>query len=102
MPEAARKDGTDTVATGHGCDATTVTDQGSSKVFVNGKGVVRAGDHNMSHTILVPGPSCVPHTVPLTSFSSKVFADGLGCGRKGDDYSGEVLTSGSATVFMGG
>ena len=35
MPAVARKSGTDSISTGHGCDATTVTDQGSSDVFVN-------------------------------------------------------------------
>ena len=44
MPAVSRKDGTDSVSTGHGCDSTTVTDQGSSDVFVNAIGAVRAGD----------------------------------------------------------
>ena len=44
MPAIARKDGTDTIATNHGCDSTTVTKDGSSNVFINGKGAVRAGD----------------------------------------------------------
>lgn len=102
MPEAARGNGQDSVSTNHGCAATTVSDQCSAKVFVNGIGVVRNGDLNASHTVLVPGPACVPHQVPLTSFSSKVFADGLNCGRKGDDYTGETITSGSPDVYFGG
>ena len=44
MPAVARKSGTDSISTGHGCDATTVTDQGSSDVFVNAIGAVRAGN----------------------------------------------------------
>ena len=98
MPAVARKDGVDTIATGHGCDATTVTDEGSSDVFVNGTGVVREGDLTAVHQILV-GIVCVPHTVPLTSFSSDVFVNGLRVGRLGDDYTGEVITSGSPNVF---
>jgi uncharacterized Zn-binding protein involved in type VI secretion len=101
MPAVARKSGTDTVSTGHGCDTTTVTDQGSSDVNVNSIGAVRAGDLCQVH--LIPaGSSCVPHTVPLTSFSSTVFVNGKGVGRQGDQYSGHTLTSGSGNVFAGG
>ena len=101
MPAVARKSGTDSISTGHGCDATTVTDQGSSDVNVNSIGAVRAGDLCQVH--LIPaGSSCVPHTVPLTSFSGSVFVNGKGVGRQGDQYSGHTLTSGSGNVFAGG
>ena len=101
MPAVARKSGTDSISTGHGCDATTVTDQGSSDVNVNSIGAVRAGDLCQVH--LIPaGSSCVPHTVPLTSFSSTVFVNGKGVGRQGDQYSGHTLISGSGNVFAGG
>ena len=101
MPAVARKSGTDSISTGHGCDATTVTDQGSSDVLVNSIGAVRAGDLCQTHLILV-GDSCVPHTVSLTSYSSTVFVNGKGIGRQGDQYSGHTLTSGSGNVFAGG
>lgn len=101
MPAVARKSGSDSVSTGHGCDATTVTDQGSSDVFVNKIGAVRSGDLCQVH--LIPqGDLCVPHTVPLTSYSSTVFVNGKGIGRKGDAYSGHTVTSGSGNVFAGG
>jgi uncharacterized Zn-binding protein involved in type VI secretion len=101
MPAVSRKSGTDSISTGHGCDATTVTDQGSSDVIVNSIGAVRAGDLCQVH--LIPaGSSCVPHTVPLTSFSGSVFVNGKGVGRQGDQYSGHTLTSGSGNVFAGG
>lgn len=100
MPAVARKDGADTISTGHPCDATTVTDQGSSNVFVNSKGVVRYGDLQQVHNILV-GSACVPHVLTLSSCSSTVFVNGLGAGRLGDDYGGEVLITGSETVFFG-
>ena len=101
MPAVSRKSGTDSISTGHGCDATTVTEQGSSDVNVNSIGAVRAGDLCQVH--LIPaGSSCVPHTVPLTSFSSTVFVNGKGVGRQGDQYSGHTLTSGSGNVFAGG
>jgi uncharacterized Zn-binding protein involved in type VI secretion len=101
MPAVSRKSGTDSISTGHGCDTTTVTDQGSSDVFVNSIGAVRAGDLCQVH--LIPsGDSCVPHTVSLTSYSSTVFVNGKGVGRVGDAYSGHTLTSGSGNVFAGG
>lgn len=101
MPSVTRKNGVDTVSTGHGCDTVTVTDQGSSDVFVNSIGAVRAGDLCQVH--LIPsGESCVPHTVPLTSYSSSVFVNGKGIGRVGDAYSGHTITSGSSNVFAGG
>ena len=101
MPAVSRKSGTDSISTGHGCDATTVTDQGSSDVRVNSIGAVRAGDLCQVHLILV-GDSCVPHTVPLTSYSGSVFVNSKGVGRQGDQYSGHTLTSGSGNVFAGG
>jgi uncharacterized Zn-binding protein involved in type VI secretion len=103
MPAVARKDGTDTIATNHGCDSTTVTDEGSSDVFINGIGAVREGDLCASHTIPVGSPPvCVPHTVPLSTFSSTVFVNGRGVGRLGDAYNGHILSSGSPDVFAGG
>jgi uncharacterized Zn-binding protein involved in type VI secretion len=101
MPEVARKNGTDTIATNHGCDGTTVTKDGSGDVFVNGIGAVRAGDLTEVHTVPA-GIACVPHQVPLTSFSSTVFVNGKGLGRLGDQYSGHTITSGSSNVFAGG
>jgi uncharacterized Zn-binding protein involved in type VI secretion len=101
MPEVARKNGSDSVATNHGCDGTTVTKDGSGDVFVNGIGAVRAGDLTEVHTVPA-GIACVPHQVPLTSFSSSVFVNGKGLGRLGDQYSGHTITSGSSNVFAGG
>lgn len=98
MPAVARKDGADSIATNHGCDAATVTDQGSSRVFINNIGVVRKGDLTAVHTI-PSGGSCVPHTVPLSTHSPNVFADNLQIGRQGDFYNGHELTSGSPNVF---
>ena len=66
MPEAARCCGVDTVSTGHGCDGTTTTEQGSDTVFVNGNGLVRSGDLNRSHTRPV-GPACVPHSAAIVT-----------------------------------
>jgi uncharacterized Zn-binding protein involved in type VI secretion len=101
MPAIARKNGADSVATNHGCDGSTVTKDGSSDVFINGIGIVRSGDLCEVHTI-PSGPACVPHQVPLTSFSSTVFVNGKGVGRLGDEYSGHTITSGSPNVFAGG
>ena len=100
MPGIARGSGVDSVDTGHGCDATTVTDECSGDVFVNGIGVVRQGDKTASHQ--VPGGlGCVSHTVPLTTFSSTVFVNGKNIGRLGDQYAGHTITSASGDVFAG-
>jgi uncharacterized Zn-binding protein involved in type VI secretion len=101
MPAVSRKDGTDSISTNHACDATTVTKDGSGDVFVNSIGAIRAGDLCEVHTFRV-GNSCVPHQVPLTSYSSTVFVNGKGVGRLGDQYSGHDVTSGSSDVFAGG
>lgn len=98
MPEVARGQQTDTVITGHGCDTTTSTDECSSKVFIGGIGVVRAGDKQTTHDHL-SGEVCVPHTLALSSYSSKVFVEGKGVGRKSDTYGTEVISSGSTKVF---
>ena len=100
MPGVARGNGVDSVDTGHGCDATTVTAGCSGDVFVNGIGAVREGDLTASH--LVPGGlDCVSHTVPLTTFSSSVYVNGKRVGRLGDAYSGHTITSASTDVFAG-
>lgn len=101
MSGIARKGGTDTIVTNHGCDAITSTKEGSENVFVNGKGAVRSGDLCEVHTILV-GNSCVPHQVPLTASSSSVFVNGKAVCRKNDGGSGHVITSASENVFAGG
>ena len=124
MPAVARKDSADTIATGHGCDATTTTLTGSGNVYVNSIGIVRRGDLSQVHTYEVivaievedppppePDPdyvpsthteyivTCEPHQVSLTSYSGNVFANDLNIGRLGDSYSGHTLSSGSPNVF---
>lgn len=114
MPEAARGDATETVDTVHpaigdldpddgiACDAEptiTSTDACSSKVFVEGIGVVRFGDAVTTH----PFPSCATHAPALNSGSSKVTIEGKKAGRKNDTYEcGAKITSGSGKVNIGG
>lgn len=98
MPLAARGDGTDSVKTGHGCDATTVTDKCSSKVFINGIGVVREGDAVKSHTYPV-GPSCVPHAPVMDgNMASNITVEGKKVAMVGSTYDGHAVSSGSPTV----
>lgn len=101
MPAIARGNNTDTVSTGHGCDSTTTTKGCSSTVTVNGKGVVRVGDLCEVHTFPV-GPSCVPHTLALsTNFSATVSVEGKKVAFVGSAYGGtHVITSGSPTVSV--
>jgi uncharacterized Zn-binding protein involved in type VI secretion len=99
----ARKDGVDTVYSPHGtgykCLSPTIqkTDKGSSDVFVNGTGVVGAGDAMITH----PAPGCTPHAPGLSTYSSSVFVNGKGVGRVGDTYGEHTITSGSSNVFGG-
>lgn len=101
MPEIARGSGTDTVNTGHGCDATTTTDACSGNVKANGKGIVRFGDAVKSHDY--PAPPCTPHAPTMdTLCSSTVFVNGKKAAYKGSKYGGDhVITSGSSTVSVG-
>jgi uncharacterized Zn-binding protein involved in type VI secretion len=113
MPEVARKSAVDLVASPDGnpgtpcdppkviCDvpSTQATAAGSSDVFIEGIGVVRENDAMISHPAPVCG--CAPHAPVLTSFSSRVYANGLRIGRIGDDYSAHVIITGAATVIDG-
>jgi uncharacterized Zn-binding protein involved in type VI secretion len=114
MPQAARGNAVETVDTVHkaigdliandgvACDkfpTTTSTNICSSKVFVEGDGVVRENDAVTAHTF----PGCLTHTPKLTSFSSKVTIEGKGAARNGDEYEcGATITSGSTKVSFGG
>jgi uncharacterized Zn-binding protein involved in type VI secretion len=103
MPGAARKSGTDTVAspdgTGFNCASPTTqaTAAGSDDVIVNGIGAVRQGDAMTTH----PAPGCGPHAPTLTTHSSTVIVNGKGIGRLGDAYNGHTITSASADVICG-
>lgn len=107
MPACSRKNGVDKISTSHPCTPITVTNEGSSNVFVNNIGSVRLGDKQRSHTF-GPNyhkgrPQCnVLHALSLTKASSTVFVNNKGMGRIGDKYGGETLISGSPNVFAGG
>ena len=80
---------------------------GGSDVFVEGKGVVRAGDAMASHPDgdpCVGGP--VNHAPTLSSYSSSVLINGKGVGRIGDKYDSDghfshTIISGSTSVTCG-
>jgi hypothetical protein len=100
MPAVARKDGTDSVNTNHGCDPKTVTEEGSGDVFVNNIGIVRQRDKNKEHAF--GGKKCRDrHKAELTVCSTTVFANNRGVGRIGDKYGIESIASGSPNVFAG-
>lgn len=115
MPLVARKDGVDTVNTVHvsvgdadpldgiACDASAQdigTLDGSPDVFVEGVGVVRAGDNEAAHTI----PGCSTHQTGLSTYSGNVYANNKQIGRKNDTYGcGATITSVSqGTVYANG
>ena len=107
MPAAARSQGVDAVlsltgagSTRRGCPAPleTATNQGSSDVLINGVGAVRIGDIVAPHR----ARGCGPDTSGLTTASSRVFANNLGVGVIGSQYTSDnTITSGSGNVFVG-
>lgn len=100
MPAVAR--GTDSVSTGHGCDAITTLETAntgsSSKVFINGIPVSCVGDKTIIHQV-PGGSSCVPHQEVIKSGSNKVFCGGKAIARIGDSCDNGVILSGSSNVF---
>jgi uncharacterized Zn-binding protein involved in type VI secretion len=79
--------------------------QGSGNVFCNGIPISRQGDINSVHLFPNPSPppDCLPHTAPITSGSSTVKVNGLGCGRVGDALTAcTSVAAGSGNVFAGG
>ena len=74
---------------------------GSSDVFANGIAVSRQSDINTVH--LKPPVVCVNHTAPITTCSTTVKVNGLGCGRIGDAITAcTSVAAGSSDVFAGG
>ena len=85
---------------GIACDAAPqniLTDEGSSRVFVEGHGVVREGDKVEAHTI----PGCSTHAPVLTAFSGDIYVEGKRVGREGDTYGcgAKIITVVQSTVF---
>ena len=74
---------------------------GSSNVFANGIAVSRQSDINTVH--LKPPVVCVNHTAPITTGSTTVKVNGLGCGRIGDAITAcTSVAEGCSDVFAGG
>ena len=76
---------------------TSVGQVNSNSVYANGILIVVQGNTVAPH----PKSGCIPDTSTLSSYSSKVFAGSLGIGRIGDQYSDNLITQGSPTVFAG-
>ena len=73
-----------------------MTNEGSPNVFVNGTPVVREDDTVAAHLRGDGGTD----TSVLTTFSPNVYANGLGLGRIGDEYTSDnIIISGSTNVF---
>ena len=105
MPACARGDSVDSVISktgvGDECEKPTITstDECSTSVFIEGTGAVREGDQVAAHN----KGGCSLDSSTVSSFSSKVFANGKGIARIGDQYgSDNTITSGSSKVFAGG
>jgi uncharacterized Zn-binding protein involved in type VI secretion len=85
---------------GHKCRMplkTSVGEVNSSEVYVNGILIVVQGNKVAPHT----KSGCTLDESTLSTCSSKVFAGNKGVGRIGDEYSDNLITQGSPTVFAG-
>lgn len=98
MPAAARV--TDTVATGHACDATTTIAAANHNVNIEGQNAVVVGDLTEPHGFIPPG--CAPHTAPINAGSSKVTIGGIPAARQTDSCDAGTITSGATNVTIGG
>ena len=95
--------------TGHGCDAVTTVLGGSPNVIVGNLGVLRQGDPLAVHTIRNPAfpptpPPCIDHPGQIVNTgSATVFVNGIPIARVGDlvDIGGSI-TAGIPNVFAGG
>ena len=92
--------------TGHGCDAQTTVLGGSPNVLIGTKGVLRKGDPLAPHTIdQIPPllPPCIDHPGQVVNTgSASVFVNGEPIAREGDlvDIGGSISV-GIPTVFAG-
>jgi uncharacterized Zn-binding protein involved in type VI secretion len=102
MPAVARSGGTDSVfspdGTAYRCGSPMTVATGAptqSRVFSQGVLVIVANDLPSPHPI----SGCAPDTQSLSSYSSRVFANGKNIGRIGDTYGNNSVISGSPRVF---
>ena len=93
--------------TGHGCDAVTTVLGGSPNVIVGNLGVLRQGDPLAVHTINQTPPllpPCIDHPGQVVNTgSATVFVNGIPIARVGDlvDIGGSI-TVGIPNVLAGG
>ena len=75
--------------------------EGSPDVFVNNIPISRQGVNNTPH--LLPGLPCPSHAAPITTGSTTVFINNVGCGRIGDGVTAcTSVAEGSPNTFAGG
>ena len=93
--------------TGHGCDLVTTVLGGSANVKIGNVGVLTQGDPLAVHTITSPTaplpPLCVNHPGQVVNTgSATVFVNGIPIARVGDlvDIGGSI-TAGIPNVFAG-
>ena len=95
--------------TGHGCDAVTTVLGGSPDVLIGQVGVLRVGDPLAVHKINNPAfppipPPCIDHPGQVVNTgSASVFVNGEPIAREGDlvDIGGSI-TAGIPNVVAGG
>ena len=98
MPRISRH--RDRAITGHLCSKTAPVLAKQRSVFANGRAILTRGDRLAPHFIK-KGFFCVPHPAKLKGSSRKVFAEGIGVGRRGDRADFGRMSGASFTVFAG-
>jgi len=100
MPAAAR-DG-DNVTLEHVCQSTTMTDGGSTNVFIEGIGAHRqTTDKVLFHLDDSDAPICAAtHSPTLVTASPNVYVNGKPLGRVTDSYGCGYITDGASNVFV--
>jgi uncharacterized Zn-binding protein involved in type VI secretion len=72
----------------------------SPNVFAEGKLISRQSDVNTPHLRPPPVPPCPGCGAPITTGSTTVFINNLGCGRVGDGITAcTSVAQGAGTVF---
>lgn len=99
MARAARD--TDSINTGHTCDATSTIVAGlAPRVKINGLIAAVTGDAIAPHEIL-SGTVCVPHVATVGLGSSRVHFHGKRAARKDDSADAGSITGHSDNVDIG-
>ena len=92
---------TDSITTGHLCDAVaTIGGSIQSTVRAGGINVALQGESILPHTIKV-GDSCVVHAASINSGAPRIRVGGIPVARVNDSADAGAVSSGHAKIYCG-